>query len=175
MSNASKLDEQVPTMNRIFFSRLVSLSLLLLSACSSYAPPTPIAGLSRENIEARMGSPETVRQLASGSVLEFPSGPYGFHTWFVYLGAGGRAVRSEQVLTEQNFLRVTPGMKQEEVRQLLGKPGETYALARARGEVWSYRYENQDCRWFQVELTQEKTVRSAGLGQLPECDPRRDD
>ncbi len=175
MSNAFKVDEQVPAMHRLLSSCLLSLSLLLLSACSSYAPPTPVAGLSRESIEARMGPSATVRQLASGSVLEFPSGPYGFHTWFVYLETGGRAVRAEQVLTEQNFLRVTPGMMQEEVRQLLGKPGETYALARARGVVWSYRYENQDCRWFQVELTQEKTVRSAGLGQLPECDPRRDD
>ncbi len=122
-----------------------------------------------------MGSPSTVRQLASGSVMEFPRGPYGHHTWFVYLDAGGRAVRAEQVLTQQNFMRVAPDMTQEEVRNLLGQPGETYELGRARGVVWNYRYENNDCLWFQVELTQKKTVRSSGLGQLPECETRRDE
>lgn len=154
---------------------LFGLSVLLLSACSSYAPPSPIAGLGREGIEARMGAPDTVRQLASGSVLEYPRGPYGVHTWFVYLDASGRAVRAEQVLTERNFFRVTPDMKQEDVRQLLGKPGEIYELGRSRGVVWNYRFENNDCKWFQVELTQEKTVRSSGLGLLPECDLRRED
>ncbi len=162
-------------MNRRLSSYFASVSLLLLSACSSYAPPTPLVGLGRESIEARMGSPSTVRQLVSGSVLEFPRGPYGHHTWFVYLDEGGRAVRAEQVLTQQSFLRIAPDMTQEEVRNLLGKPAETYELGRARGVVWSYRYENNDCLWFQVEITQEKTVRSAGLGPLPGCDPRRDD
>jgi hypothetical protein len=86
----------------------------------------------------------------------------GVHTWFVYLDASGRAIRSEQVLTEQNFNQISPVMSQEEVRQRLGRPGEVQGLARSRGVVWSYRYENPFCQWFQVELSQERQVRSTG-------------
>jgi hypothetical protein len=146
----------------------------VLSACAGYAPPTDLSGLSRDEIVARMGPPEVQRQVAGGSRLEFPRGPYGVHTWFVYLDPNGRATRSEQVLTESNFLRINPGMGQEEARQVLGRPGEVEALGRNRGQVWSYRYENPFCRWFQVEIAQDQTVRSAGYGEPPECAKRED-
>lgn len=145
-----------------------------LSACTGYAPPNALTGLSRDEVVARMGPPETQRPVAGGSRLEFPRGPYGVHTWFVYLDANGRATRAEQVLTEANFLRINPGMGQEEARQVLGRPGEVQGLARSRGTVWSYRYENTRCLWFQIEMTAENTVRSAGYGEPPECQ-RRDD
>ena len=40
----------------------------------------------------------------------------------------------------------------------------------ARGVVWSYRYENTLCNWFQVEISQQQQVRSAGNGLAPECE-----
>lgn len=144
------------------------LLLLLLSACSSYAPPAALAGMSRDEVVVRMGPPDMERRLDAGSRLEFPRGPYGKHTWFVYFDAAGRATRAEQVLTEQNFSRVDVGMAQDEVRQLLGRPSEVQVLGRQRGLVWSYRY-NSLCRWFQVELSLQQQVRSAGYGELPEC------
>lgn len=55
-------------------------------------------------------------------------------------------------------------------RRRLGRPGEVQVLGRSRGVVWSYRYESAVCQWFQVELTREQTVRSAGYGRPPECD-----
>lgn len=147
--------------------------LLLLSpwlvACSSYAPPANLLGITRDQLIAQMGQPDRARQMDAGTRLEFPRGPLGKHTWFVYLDATGRAIRSEQVLTEQNFNRINPGMRQDEVRQLLGRPSEVQALGRSRGVVWSYRYENYLCQWFQVELTLEQQVRSTGYGQPPEC------
>lgn len=152
--------------------QIVTLSLLglsLLTACSSYAPPAELTGITRDQLIARMGKPEMQRQTATGSRLEFPRGPAGHHTWFVDLDAAGYATRSEQVLTESNFSQITPGMASDEVRQRLGRPGEVQGLGRSRGLVWSYRYENHFCQWFQVELTQEQLVRSAGYGQPPEC------
>lgn len=146
--------------------------LALLQACSGYAPPDLLAGISREALLARMGPPDMVRPMDSGTRLEFPRGPFGKHTWFVYLDAQGRAIRSEQVLTEDNFNRVHPGMTQDELRRLLGRPGEVQGLARSRGEVWSYRYENPFCNWFQVELSLQREVRSAGRGPAPECNSR---
>lgn len=150
------------------------LCLPLLPSCSSYSPPDALAGMSREEVVARMGPPDTERRMDDGSRLEFPRGPYGKHTWFVYFDAAGRASRAEQVLTEQNFSRIDVGMAQDDVRQLLGRPGEVKALGRARGVVWSYRFENSFCNWFQVELSLQHQVRSAGYGQPPECQARDD-
>ncbi len=145
------------------------LLCLLLSACSGYAPPAALSGMARAAVITQMGQPDQDRLIEGGSRLEFPRGPYGRHTWFVYFDAAGRASRVEQVLTEQNFMRIDAGMAQNDVRMLLGRPSEVSLLGRARGMVWNYRYETHDCKWFQVELSLEKEVRSAGYGEPPEC------
>lgn len=144
---------------------------LLLSTCASYAPPANLVGMSRADVVRLMGPPEMERPEDGGSRLEFPRGRYGKHTWFIHFDAEGRATRAEQVLTEANFNLIVPGMKQDEVRQRLGRPGDEQLLLRERGVVWSYRYDNTLCQWFQVEISKEQEVRSAGYGQPPECDP----
>lgn len=160
--------------NRLTPWRWLLWCLPLLTACSSYAPPDALIGMSRDAVIAKMGTPDRERQLESGSRLEFPRGPLSKQTWFVYFDAAGQASRAEQVLTEPNFSRIDVGMTQEEVLKLLGRPNEVQVLGRARGEVWSYRYENYVCNWFQIELTQQQQVRSAGYAESPEC-MRRDD
>ncbi len=165
--------------HRLSFLRCVSLGLALLGlallpGCTSYAPPDALAGMSLAEVVARMGQPDMQRQVESGSRLEFAHGPFGKQTWFVYFDAAGRASRAEQVLTEQNFNRIGVGMAQDEVLRLLGRPGEVRLLGRARGRVWSYRYDNNFCNWFQVELSLEQQVRSAGYGQPPECEGRNE-
>lgn len=159
--------------------RMLSWSLagvvVFLSACSGYAPPRDVAGATADELVARMGPPHTRRVVEGGTRLEFPRGPYGRHTWFVYLDPSGRATRYEQVLTEANFTQIHPGMTREEVLLRLGRPGEMEGLGRSRGTIWSYRFEGPFCRWFQIEMTLEQTVRSAGYGEPPECqrrDPR---
>ena len=147
---------------------------LLLWACSSYNPPATLAGISREALLAQMGQPDRERPTDGGSRLEFPRGPYGQHTWFVYLDANGQAIRAEQVLTEQNFNGILAGMTADEVRQLLGRPNEIQRLGRARGEIWRYRYESHECQWFQIEISLQQQVRSTGYGQPPECMGGRD-
>lgn len=145
------------------------ISLLFLTACSGYAPPANVGDLTQAQLVAHMGQPDTIRQTASGTRLEFPRGPMGHHTWFVDIDPAGKIVKIEQVLTELRFDQIVPGMAQDEVRQLLGRPSEIQGLGRSRGVVWSYRYENYACQWFQVEIDQSKQVRSAGYGQPPEC------
>lgn len=145
---------------------------LLLPACAGYAPSDGLNAMSRDELVARMGQPDTERRLDAGSRLEFAQGPFGKETWFVYFDAAGRARHAEQVLTEQNFNRIDVGMAQDDVRQLLGRPGEVRLLGRGRGLVWSYRYNNSLCNWFQVELSLQQQVRSTGYGQPPECELR---
>jgi outer membrane protein assembly factor BamE (lipoprotein component of BamABCDE complex) len=145
------------------------LGLSLLTACTTYNPPANMTSLTQEQLVAQMGAPDQVRQTASGTRLEFPRGPWGHHTWFVDVGPDGKIAKAEQVLTEENFNRITPGMAQDDVRQALGRPSHVQGLARNRGMVWSYRYENHFCQWFQIEITQEHQVRSTGYAQPPEC------
>ena len=149
-------------------------SLSILTACSSYAPPANLTGVTTDQLVAQMGQPDMQRQIDGGTRLEFPRGPYGKHTWFVYLDATGHVTRSEQVLTEKNFIQISPNMDPDEVRFRLGRPSEVQELGRSRGIVWSYRYESPLCQWFQVEISKEQKVRSAGYGQPPECDAKRE-
>ncbi|MCP5282131.1 MAG: outer membrane protein assembly factor BamE [Rhodoferax sp.] len=156
---------------RFVFHSVVLSSLLAFTACSSYAPPSDLAGMTQDQILARMGTPETQRPLEGGAIrLEYPTGPYGHHTWFVDVDATGKVLRAQQVLTEQNFNQIVPGMAQAQVRQRLGRPNSVSTLARSRGVVWNYRFEGPFCEWFQVEISAEQTVRAAGYGKPPECE-----
>lgn len=154
------------------WSVLSPLCLALLTACASVAPPDALLGASAAQVEAQMGPPESRRPIDGGMRLEYPGGPYGKQTWFVDLDASGKVVRTQQVLTEASFTQIVPGMGEQEVRQRLGRPGEVQALGRDRGVVWSYRYENSSCLWFQIEFAADHTVRSAGSGRSPDCGRR---
>jgi hypothetical protein len=153
---------------------LILFLVLALPACSHFAKAPMGQGLTREQVVDRMGPPESERQVAGLLRLEYPGGPYGKQTWFVYFDGSGRVSRAEQALTEQTFNLIQPGMPQDQVRLLMGRPGEVRLLARQRGVIWSYRYENTVCNWFQVELSAQQEVRSAGYGQPPECEMNMD-
>jgi len=147
----------------------------LVAACmtggGAYAPDRSIVPGTGEGDVTRVMGPPTSRYAlpGGGTRLEYARGPYGRHTYMIDLDAGGRVTRSEQVLTEANFYRVTPGMSQQDVLLLLGRPGEVFGLARNRGVVWNWRYPTNDCLWFQVTITPEGTVRDAGRGPDPRC------
>ena len=158
----------------IRFAAYSLICLSLLAACSGYAPPVNVTGLTQDQLVTQMGQPDKVRQTTTGTRLEFPRGPMGHHTWFVDVAPDGKVLKSEQVLTETNFNRITPGLSQDDVSQILGRPSHIQGLGRSRGEVWSYRYENSFCQWFQVEISKEQQVRSTGYGQPPECERDHD-
>lgn len=52
--------------------------------------------------------------------LAYPTGPFGVHTWMVQIAPDGRLERIENVLTEEHFARIKPGMSMEDVLQILG-------------------------------------------------------
>lgn len=148
---------------------LIPILAALVSACASYGPSDELIGLDRKGIIEKLGSPTGVQETQSGVVLEYARGPHGRHTYFLILDTNDRVQRWEQVLNEKNFEKILPGMTKDQVRSLIGQSFATFALARDRGEVWSYRYETPFCVWFQIEFDQEGRVRSAGDGIPPEC------
>ena len=147
-----------------------SLALLVLvmnlAGCAVYAPPPALVGQRADQVKAVMGPPTLERS----DRLVYARGPMGEHTWFVWLGLDGRVRAVEQRLREDLFAQVMPGMSSEALINLIGPAGERWWLARGRGQVWSWRYENHQCQWFQVEIDPHGQVRNAGYGIRPECE-----
>lgn len=142
-------------------SAAVVFVALSLTACASYAPRSDLVGKNRDTLIAQMGAPEREYPSQGLQKLHYPRGP-GSHTYFVYLDGDQRVVRWEQVLKEERFDTVRPGMTKDEVLDLLGVPTTTNGLARDRGYVWHYRYETPFCKSFVIEFTNEDVVRSPG-------------
>ncbi|WJF88906.1 outer membrane protein assembly factor BamE [Paraburkholderia bonniea] len=92
-------------------------------------------------IRQQMGRPETERTFADGSRrFEYPRGPQGLNTYMVDLNRDGVLRSITQVLNAETFAQVRPGMSEDDVRLLLGKPGEV-AEYRLKGEtVWSWKW-----------------------------------
>lgn len=92
-------------------------------------------------IREQMGEPETERTFTDGSKrLEYPRGPAGTNTYMVDLDSNGRFVAVTQVLTAENIAKVRPGMSQDEVRRLLGKPTTIAEYPLKKERVWSWHW-----------------------------------
>src|SRR6267143_6783088 len=120
-----------------------------LAGCATFTAVR--SGMPAQQVQAKLGAPETVRKNADGSeVWEYPGGPLGRQTYMVTLGSD-RAVReAHQVLSEEYFSKVRAGMSRDEVRHLLGRPGEIMVFGARGEEVWSWRYQRQNRMFFNV-------------------------
>jgi hypothetical protein len=120
------------------------IAALLLTACAGYAGRRLQAGVSTEaEVRQEMGVPARQWDLPGGGrQLAYPRGPEGYHTFMVYLDAGGRFERTENVLDMAHFARIRAGMTEAEVLQLIGPPQPQWELYfAARDErVWEWRY-----------------------------------
>jgi outer membrane protein assembly factor BamE (lipoprotein component of BamABCDE complex) len=155
-------------------TRLLAVCFVLLTAaCTGYAPTDRMLGNSREQIIRVLGTPSTEKAIPDGQVLIYPRGPFGKHTYFVYLNEDGNMTRWTQVLDEKNFARIKPGMHRDEVVSIIGESKIRDGIAFGRGYVWSWRYVNFHCFWFRAEFTPEDTVRSTMYQKPPECRLRR--
>ncbi len=142
-----------------------------LAACAGYGPGTDVrTGSTEAQVVQTMGQPTGRYTLPDGTQrLEFARGPYGRHTWMVDLDGQGRVLQIEQVLEPRHFARVLPGQSRDEVLRTIGRPGERMGMMR-NGQIWSWRYPNNDCLWWQAQLDAQGIVTSAGYAQEPACE-----
>ncbi len=146
---------------RLFLTTFVLCVGATVSACAGYAPRTEMIGQRREALIQQLGQPERETTADGKKKLQFPRGPGGSHTYFVYLNDEDRVVDWEQVLTEARFNQIVPGMTKDQVIDLIGISRITHGLARERGYVWHYRYWNTGCSSFVIEFALDDVVRSA--------------
>jgi hypothetical protein len=116
---------------------------LLVAGCASFAPSSVPVGASMAEVESKTGKPPSVVKAPGGDVVwQFPTGPAGQTTYMVEFGPDQRVRSVYQALTEERFAKIVPGQTtREDIRLLLGPPGETTRFSRMNEEVWSYRYQ----------------------------------
>ena len=123
-------------------------------------------GISTEaDVRGVMGQPDTVWDDGNGArTLEYPKGPEGVRTWMFAIGASGTLLDYRQVLTQENFDAIRPGMSGDEVRRMLGRPRSVVQFGRKNEEVWDwkYRYVHEE-RLFNVhfDIDTKKVVRTS--------------
>jgi hypothetical protein len=148
-----------------------TLTIPLLVACAGYAPPKDMhVGSTEAEVVQAMGPPTGRYKLPEGGQrLEFARGPYGVHTYMIDLDSQGRVVKWDQVLDRRYFEAVSPGMTSDELLRFIGRPSERQGMFR-NGQIWSWRYYNNDCLWWQAQLDSQGIVTAAGYGSAPGCD-----
>ncbi|WP_019141999.1 outer membrane protein assembly factor BamE [Noviherbaspirillum massiliense] len=129
---------------------LVLLGSALLSfGCDKQGRPIEEFGLdklakgvsSEGDVRTVMGKPEMVWEEDDGTrMLQYPKGPEGARTWVFVIDPQGKLKDYRQILTEENFARVQPGMSRDEVRRMLGKPRSIAQYRLKNEEVWDWRY-----------------------------------
>ena len=157
---------------------LVALAASLLAGCAGFAlgppamaPGTPIAEATRT-----LGPPTAQFALVGGGRrLEYWGGSFAKSTWMVDFDAAGRLVSMEQVLTEANFYALPAGITRDEWRARMGPPVSTFPIGRQGIQVWNYRYQTNDCLWFQVSIRDaDGRVAETTRGIDPSCDAPSD-
>jgi hypothetical protein len=151
------------------FIQILCLLTVTLAGCANFAPDNSLIGRDRSTVIAAMGPPSLERQLPTGSRMEYPRGPFGKSTFFVFLDKDNKVTRWENVLITQNFEKIFPGMLAADVEFLIGQSKSNFSLSNNH-IVWEYPFSNSTCQVFQVQVSSNGKVDSTGYGFSPECD-----
>ena len=125
--------------------KLATITLLVLgivlAGCAGLMREAPAIGDPLPAVTAKFGHPTAVYPASPGQVLEYATGPFGQATYMARMGADGRLVAFEQVLTGEKFATLKIGAANKtDVLHTLGRPAERSYLSLSDLEVWSYRY-----------------------------------
>lgn len=131
-------------MKRLFARFCSLLAALGMTACGLPTEPQFTPGVSTgAEVRQRMGTPTMEWRNDDGSVTwEFARTPEGTRNYMATVGADGILREFTQVVTEQNFARVSTGMDKDAVRRLLGRPKSVVLLDLKHQEVWDWPYPN---------------------------------
>jgi hypothetical protein len=153
--------------------------VLSLVGCDAQRISELEEGLSTEaDVRARFGEPLAVWDASDmaglpnagpaaqpgAKTLEYTRQPNGHVNYFITIGPDGKMSALRQTLTETNFQRVTPGMRMEEVRKMLGKPMKvtTYALKQETHYDWRYLSDPTTSKIFTAVFDPELRVARTG-------------
>ena len=124
------------------------------------------------DVRDRFGVPENVWQEADGSrTLEYNRQPMGHQNYMITIGPGGKMTALRQVLAPHSFEKIKPGMAQDEVRRMLGKPAKrtTYDLKQETEWDWNWIDPPTQEKIFTVVFGADgRVLRSGSVDKLPD-------
>jgi hypothetical protein len=139
---------------------------LFVAGCASYDGRGLATNSSAAQVESTMGPPAMrVAAADGGSVLYYPRGPLGRHSYAVTIGPDGAMRGIDQRLTMANINRLQVGTTTaKEVRELFGPPHPQLVsrLALSKREVWEYPWlDYQEKRILWVQFSEDGILREA--------------
>ena len=141
---------------------------LMLVACDQQRISELEEGLSTEaEVRDRFGVPDHVWDEGGGArTLEYNRQPAGERNYMVTIGPDGKMSALRQVLTPENFARITPGLALDEVRRRLGRPAKVtpYALSGETHYDWRFLEPPSERKLFTVISTDGRTVARTMVG-----------
>ena len=121
---------------------ILLIASALVAACASYSGSGLQPGVATEaQVREVMGAPVQVLEGHDGTRrMVYPRGPLGTATYMADLGADGRLLGIHQVLQDDVFYRIQPGMTEADVLYTIGPPGQTMGFPRTGNYAWDYRF-----------------------------------
>ena len=93
-----------------------------------------------DDVRQIMGNPSLEWRDADGTrIWEYPRTPEGMVNYMLVIGPDHVLREIRQVLTEENFNRVRPGMTKDQVRYLLGQPAHQVRFPLKQETVWDWK------------------------------------
>lgn len=169
--------EQISILHKYFFNHakiymrltLVLLTVIVCTACTSLVPDY-LVGQNRGVVINALGPPYAEAKEGDFSILIYPNGPIGKGTYFIYLDQFGAVTRWEDVLTYQNFEKITLGMQSNEVEKIIGPSLTKWGVRKERQTIWNYPFHNSMCQMFQIAVLPNGVVAEIGFGYATECE-----
>ena len=144
------------------------VAALALVACDQQRINELEEGLSTEaDVRDRFGTPDHVWDEGGGAhTLEYNRQPAGERNYMVTIGPDGKMSALRQVLTPENFARITPGMDMALVRRSLGKPAKItpYRLSGETHHDWRFAEPPNIPKVFTVVTKDGSTVLRTQIG-----------
>ena len=140
-------------------------TMLTLVGCDCVATGELQAGQSTvADTKLKMGEPASVNREGDKEIWEYPLGPEGTRPYMMTVNAQGTLEKIDQVLTDANFKRVTPGMTITEVRRILGRNSKEQRFGMTPTELThKYKFNNgTEDLYFDVTYTADGRVKETG-------------
>ncbi len=121
-------------------------------------------------VRDRMGPPSMEWKDADGSLTwEYPRTPEGLVNYMIVIGPDNVLREIRQVLSEENFARIQPGMSRDEVRRLLGKPAHENYFSLKKEMVWDWKTKSEPSMdwFFNVHFNDEGRVLKTSSNAVP--------
>ena len=116
--------------------------VLLLAGCASYDGRGLRPGVSSEaEVRGLMGPPAIELAVDDGGKrLAYPRGPLGTQTFMADIGRDGMLQGVRQVLNDDTFNGIRPGLTRDDILRRIGPPGDTMHFSLSGNTAWDYRF-----------------------------------